>query len=59
MKFESLSPNEILMTNDGQQVEGNQQMQVHNNLIASSTHESMLASDDKNEVQRPLQMVSY
>ena len=58
MKFESLSPNKILMQNDGQQVEGNQPMQVHNNLIASPTHESMLAADDKNEVQRPLQMVS-
>ena len=59
MKFESLSTNKLLIRNDGQQVEGNQPMQVHNNLIASSTHESMLASDDKNEVQRPLQMVSY
>ena len=59
MKFESLSPNKILIRNDVQGSEGPQQMQVHNNLISSPTSESMLASNDKNEVDRALQMVRY
>ena len=57
MKFESVSPNKILIRNDVQGGEGPQQMQMHNNLIASPTSESMLVSNDKNEVDGALQMV--
>ena len=57
MKFESVSPNKILIRNDVQGGEGPQHIQVHNNLIASPTSESMLVSNDKNEVDGALQMV--
>ena len=57
MKFESLSPNKVLIRND--QAEAQPSIQVHNNLIESPTQESMLVSDDKNDVEGTLQMVRY
>ena len=57
MKFESLSPNKILIRNDDQQDEGELALKVQNNLMP--TQESMLVSDDKNEADESLQMVRY
>ena len=57
MKFESLSPNKVLIRNDDQQSEGELPVKVLNDLMP--TQESMLASDDKNEVDESLQMVRY
>ena len=57
MKFESLSPNKILIRNDDQHGEGELALREQNSLMP--TQESMLVSDDKNEVDESLQMVRY
>ena len=57
MRVESLSPNKILIRNDDQHGEGELALRVENSLMP--TQESMLVSDDKNEVDESLQMVRY